>query len=104
MPSARRPASNDASGRVEPCAFSAAKPIGTSSKVKPSETRCSTPRNTCSVAAVISGPMPSPGMTTRCVRLDMRGLKPDDGEGTLLLFRRERPCAQQDGDRDHEIG
>ena len=54
-----------------PCFFSAAKPIGTSSKLSPSDSSRSTSRSTCSVAAMISGPMPSPGMTTRCVRLDM---------------------------------
>src|SRR5688572_5332508 len=66
-PSASCTALKDASGSVVPCARIAASPIGTVVNFRPSPNASSAARNTPSVAAVISGPMPSPSITTRCV-------------------------------------
>src|SRR5262249_47258810 len=65
VPSASRATANEASGRVEPSCFSAARPMGTSVKLKAKPSRRSTALRTLSVAAVISGPIPSPCMTAR---------------------------------------
>jgi hypothetical protein len=56
---------NESSGKVVPRALSAASPIGTSSNARLSGSRRSSACSTSSVAALISGPMPSPCMTTR---------------------------------------
>jgi len=62
--SAALAASAAASGSVLPCARNAAKPTLTGENDRSSaNTRAAAP-STSSVAAVISGPMPSPSMTT----------------------------------------
>jgi hypothetical protein len=63
-PSAALAASTAASGSVVPCALSAASPTDTGLKDRPSSNTRSAARSTSNVAAVISGPMPSPSMTT----------------------------------------
>jgi hypothetical protein len=57
-------ASTAACGKVVPCARKAASPIATGVKERPSLKMSSAARRTAIVAAVISGPMPSPSITT----------------------------------------
>ena len=63
-PSAALAASAAASGSVLPCARNAAKPTVTGENDRSSANARAVASSTLSVAAVISGPMPSPSMTT----------------------------------------
>src|SRR5215472_4523802 len=64
-PSAALARANDWSDSVDPCVRRPARPIGASSNARLRSKARSAAARTASVAAVISGPMPSPAMTTR---------------------------------------
>ena len=63
-PSAAFSAAIAVSGKVVPCARSASSPINTGSNERARLKTRAAARRTTTVAAVISGPMPSPSMTT----------------------------------------
>jgi hypothetical protein len=67
-------ASTAVSGKVVPCARKAASPMGTGVNERPSFKMPSAARSTAIVAAVISGPMPSPSITTMRTGSDDAGL------------------------------
>src|SRR4029450_8453685 len=68
-PSALRAFSTMSGWIVCPCVRRPACPVAASSILNPRSKRSEVARRTASVAAVISGPMPSPGRTRRCIRV-----------------------------------
>ena len=79
-PSAALARANDSSGSVEPSARRPPRPIGASSNARLGPKARSAAASTASVAAVISGPMPSPAITAR------RMAELERSDGTVISF------------------